>query len=783
MNPSTIKQFFLVLILALYSLAIADPPQLGKDNVDAVIQAMTLEEKAALVIGAGMNYPGMPEDRQGPAVGETTKEVPGAAGTTLGIPRLGIPSMVLADGPAGLRIQPFRDQDSTRSYYCTAFPIATLLASTWDTDLVERVGNAIGQELLSYGVDVLLAPALNIHRNPLGGRNFEYYSEDPLVAGKMAAAAVNGVQSQGVGTSIKHFVANNHEWNRGVIDVIMSQRALREIYLRGFEIAVREAQPWTVMSSYNKLNGTYTSESEGLLTDVLRNDLGFQGLVMTDWFGGRDAVAQMIAGNDLLMPGTGKQYTTILEAVQKGQLEESVLDRNVKHILNIVLKSPSFKGINATNHPDLEAHATLCRLAGAEGMVLLKNLENTLPLKSKQSVAVFGNKAYEMITGGTGSGDVNEAYSVSLIEGLQQANVPFDENLFSFYQTYLTDEKAKQPPRRDNFRLPPPVAEREVTREEIQTTAKVADVAVIVIGRNSGEFADRKLEDDFLLNDGEITMIQNISDIYHGQNKQVIIVLNVGGVIETASWRDHADAILLAWQPGQEAGNAISDVLIGKVNPSGKLATTFPVHYEDILSSKNFPGKVILGPDPNAQSFMRGDRAAEVEYLDDIWLGYRYLNTKKIDVAYPFGFGLSYTQFEYSDASLSSDTFAVSIAATITIKNKGDLSGKEVVQVYISAPGKTMQKPAMELKAFDKTSMLQPGNSETLKFILNARDLASFSVEESAWVVEPGKYSIQIGATSRDIQASLTFNVPEKVIAEKVSDVLAPNRDLTGIAE
>ena len=783
MNPSTIKQFLLILIFALYSFAIADPPQLGKDNVDAVIQAMTLEEKAALVIGAGMNYPGMPEDRQGPAIGETTKEVPGVAGTTFGIPRLGIPSIVLADGPAGLRIQPYRNQDSTQSYYCTAFPIATLLASTWDTDLVEQVGKAIGEELLAYGVDVLLAPALNIHRNPLGGRNFEYYSEDPLVAGQMTAAAVNGVQSQGVGTSIKHFVANNHEWDRGVINVIMSQRALREIYLRGFEIAVRDAQPWTVMSSYNKLNGTYTSESKGLLTDILRNDWGFQGLVMTDWFGGRDAVAQMKAGNDLLMPGTSRQYKTILEAVQNGQLEESILDRNVKHILNIVLKSPSFRGIEATNRPDLKAHAALCRSAGAAGMVLLKNLENTLPLKSKQSVAVFGNKAYEVITGGTGSGDVNEAYSVSLIEGLKQANVAFDENLSSSYQTYLADEKAKQPPRHDPFRLPPSIAERQMTIDEIKKASQATNCAVITIGRNSGEFADRKLEDDFLLSDVEKALIQNVSDIYHGQNKKVIIVLNVGGVIETVNWREHADAILLAWQPGQEAGNAIGDVLTGKVNPSGKLATTFPIHYDDILSSKNFPGKVVQGPDPNDHSFMRGDRAAEVEYLDDIWVGYRYLNTEKVDVAYPFGFGLSYTQFEYSDASLRSDTFDESIDATIKIKNTGDIAGEEVVQIYISAPGITMRKPAMELKAFDKTQILQPGDSETLKFTLDAKDLASFSEEKSAWVVESGEYTIQIGASSRDIQSSLKFSVPGEMIAEKVSDVLAPNRDLTGIAE
>jgi beta-glucosidase len=745
----------------------ADLPQLGKSPTKDVVAAMTREEKVSLVVGAGMRRPGAPADRQGPVVGETTRRVPGAAGTTVAVPRLGIPSIVVADGPAGLRIAPKREGDPARTYYCTAFPIETLLASSWDPELVERVGRAMGNEVKEYGVDVLLGPALNTHRNPLGGRSFEYYSEDPLVSGRMAAAMVRGVQSQGVGTSPKHFVANDHEWNRNVIDVKVSQRALREVYLRGFEIVVRDAQPWTIMSSYNKVNGTYTSESPALLTGVLRDDWGFDGLVMTDWFGGRDAVAQMKAGNDLLMPGTAAQQKALLAALESGDLKEDVLDRNVTRILEIIRRSPSFLSTPRSDAPDLKAHAQVAREAAAQGMVLLKN-DGTLPLRVPAKIALFGNTSYALITGGTGSGDVNEAYTVSLVEGLKAAGLAVDPALAEAYGAHIAAEEKKQPAPARPFQPKPPIPERTVGSDEIARAAGETDVALFTLGRNSGEFRDRKREDDFELSATEKTLLQDVANAFHSRKKKLVVVLNVGGVIETASWREQPDAILLAWQPGQEAGHAIADVLAGKTPPSGRLATTFPVKWEDVPSSANFPGKVLEGPDPNAQGPFRGDRAAEVAYEDDIWVGYRHFATKGVKTAYPFGFGLSYTRFQYSGLKLSGAEFVGELKATVTVTNSGSAAGREVVQLYLSAPGKVAPKPALELRGFAKTRTLKPRESETLSFNLTARDLASFDEASSSWRAEVGTYTVKVGASSEDLRQAATF---VKAREEKVAPV------------
>jgi beta-glucosidase len=768
-SRSVISALVLLAASAAVSSAV-DLPQLGKSPTREVIAAMTREEKVSLVIGTGMRRPGLPADRQGPAIGETREIVPGAAGTTYAIPRLGIPAVVVADGPAGLRIQPTRGGDTSRTYYCTAFPIETLLASSWDVGLVERVGRAMGNEVKEYGVDVLLGPALNTHRNPLGGRNFEYYSEDPLVSGRMAAAMVKGVQSQGVGTSTKHYVANDHEWNRNVINVKVSQRALREIYLRGFEIVVREARPWTVMSSYNKVNGTYTSESPALLTGVLRDDWGFDGLVMTDWFGGRDAVAQMKAGNELLMPGTAAQQKTLLAALESGDLKEEVLDRNVERVLELVRRTPAFQGYQHSDAPDLKAHAQVGREAAAEGMVLLRN-EGVLPLRSSAKLALFGNTSYSMITGGTGSGDVNEAYSISLVEGLKGAGVAIDGALAESYERYIQEEEKKRPAPARPFMPQAPIPERAVGADEIARLARETDLALVTIGRNAGEGRDRQREGDFELSAAEKALLEGVATAFHAQKKTVLVVLNIGGVIETASWRELPDAILLAWQPGQEAGHAIADVLTGRTPPSGKLATTFPMRWEDVPSSANFPGKVLEGPDPNATArgpFGGGDRAAEVVYEDDIWVGYRHYATKGVKTAYPFGFGLSYTRFRYSDLKLSSAELGRELTASVTVTNAGDATGREVVQLYLSAPGKVAPKPALELRAFAKTKALKPGESQTLSFTLTARDLASFDEASSSWLAEAGTYTVKVGASSEDIRQTATFG---KAREEKVATV------------
>ncbi|WP_440134083.1 glycoside hydrolase family 3 N-terminal domain-containing protein [Chitinophaga sancti] len=731
------------------------------DRIDDLISKMTDDEKAGLLIGTGM--PGF--NGLTPVAGAIEGKVPGAAGGTCAIPRLGIPGVIVADGPAGLRIKPIR-KDAKGTFYCTAFPVGTALASTWNTSLLEEVGKAMGQEVKEYGVDALLAPALNIMRNPLCGRNFEYYSEDPLIAGKMAAAIVNGVQSNGVGTSIKHYAANNQETNRLSINEHIDERTMREIYLRGFEIAVKESQPWTVMSSYNLINGTYTSARKDLLTDILRDEWGFKGMVMTDWFGGyagfaalqggtSNVVQQLSAGNDLLMPGLPAQKKAILDGMKDGSLPKEVVNTDLRRILTFVLRSPAMAKYAYSNHPDLKGHANITRRAAAEGMVLLKNDGQLLPYTNQtKEIATFGVTSYNFIAGGTGSGDVNEAYTVSLIDGLSNAGYKVDQELKKLYVPYVKHALYQDSLRKAKeglLALPERMKEMNVDKALVDKKAASAALAIITIGRNSGEGGDRKVNEDFNMAADEVALIENVTAAFHAKGKKVVVILNIGGVIETASWKDKPDAILLSWQPGQEGGNSVADIFSGQVNPSGRLTMTFPVKYEETPSAKNWLGTP-------------ADNPTDVTYEEGIYVGYRYFNTKNIPVSYPFGFGGSYTTFAYSDLKVDKDKLTVAV----TVKNTGKVAGKEVVQLYLAAPHNTIDKPAAELKAFAKTKVLKPGEREVLTLQLQTRDLASFIEAQQAWVAEPGKYTVKIGSSSLDIHQQADFTLDDALIVEKV---------------
>ena len=776
--------FAIAAVLLIAGCATADKQvPMNTINQEEVMAKMSLEDKAHFVIGTGMA--GFSGDNA--VIGATRNLVPGAAGTTYPLDSLGIPAIVLADGPAGLRIDATREGDNA-TYYCTHFPIGTLLASTWNTQLIEEVGQAIGEEVKEYGADVLLAPALNIMRNPLCGRNFEYYSEDPVVAGKTAAAYITGVQKNDVGTSIKHFAANNQETNRMNNDARISQRALREIYLKGFEIAIKESKPWTVMTSYNYINGIYSSESKDLVETILRDEWGYEGTVMTDWFGGKDGAKQMWAGNDMLQPGKAEQFDSIVAGVKSGKLAEADLDRNVQRILNLIEKSPRYQGYKYSNKPDLKAHAAVTRQSAAEGMVLMKN-EKALPFaKNIKNVALYGNTSYDFIAGGTGSGNVNHAYVISLLDGMKNGGYTVSEDLKKAYETYINDAKkkaeaeleakAKKDPNTAALAkfLPQPLpAEKLFSATELNAQAQQADVAVITLGRLSGEFLDRNVA-NFNLSSSERQLVEQVCDVYHKAGKQVVVLLNIGGVIETASWKELPDAILCAWQAGQEGGNSVVDVLSGKQSPSGKFTMTWPVKFTDAYSSKNFP----IDQDPRIDMMNQGKKGnvKDVDftnYEEDIYVGYRYFDSFEVPVSYPFGFGLSYTTFEYSDAKIADKGNAYEIS--VTVKNTGSLEGKEVVELYISAPdNKAANKPAKELKAFAKTKVLKAGESEKVTLTVNAADLASFDEAASAWVVAEGEYHFLIGASSQDIKA--TLKAKAKAQQTKVNNVMKPEKQM-----
>lgn len=764
------KKIICTAVMATCTLAGNAQLKLQPNNIDAIVKAMTLEEKATLVVGTSRQGSTGGNQTGNGIVGAHADAVPGAAGTTQPIQRLGIPASILTDGPAGVRINPTRKGDS-QTYYCTGFPVGTALACTWNQELVEEVGKAIGNEVLEYGCDVLLAPGMNIHRSPLCGRNFEYYSEDPLVTGKIAAAYVRGIQSQGVGTSVKHFAVNSQETRRTEVDEIVSQRALREIYLKGFEIAVREANPWTVMSSYNRLNGPFTQESKDLLTTILRDEWGFDGIVMTDWTGQRNTGAQIKAGNDLMEPGTPAQTQELIDKVKSGELKMEELDICVKRILQYLVKTPKFRNYVFSNKPDLKAHAQVTRQTATEAMVLLKNDQATLPLQGQPKVSVFGITSYDFIAGGTGSGDVNKAYTIDLMTGLKNAGVSVNDKLAAVYLSYkdFQNKMSEATPRYGWFWGKEALPELPLNRRLVEAQANESDVAVITLGRQAGEGGDRKEEADFNLSDTEKQLIKDVCDAFHAKSKHVIVILNMGNVLETASWKEQPDAILLAWQPGQEGGNSVADVLTGKANPSGKLSMTWPITLMDVPSSQNFPNVRKGGMINGKREF--DDFTLHKEGLN---VGYRYFCTEKKPVSYPFGFGLSYTTFAYSKPSVK--TSGKNITATITVTNTGSTAGKEAVELYVSAPNGGLEKPAMELKAFGKTRELKPGESQTLTLKMTAYDLASYNEATQSWETAAGQYTAHFAASADDIRTSATFKMSKSAV--KCHDVLRPTMEL-----
>lgn len=727
---------------------------LKADNIDRIVKELTLEEKARLLVGRENS--------------KSKTGVPGAAGTTQGVERLGIPGVVLTDGPAGVRISPIRKGDS-QTYYATGFPVGTALACTWNPELVENVGKAIGEETLEYGCDVLLAPGMNIQRTPLCGRNFEYFSEDPVVSGIMAAAYVNGVQSNGVGTSIKHYAVNSQETNRIEVDEIVSQRALRELYLKGFEIAIRKSNPWTVMSSYNRLNGIWTQSSPELLITILRDEWKYDGLVMTDWTNERrTSYDRVAAGNELLAPVHDWQETDIIENVKKGNLSMDIVDARVKRLLEMIVKTPRFKGYKFSNKPDLEAHAALTRQASTEGMILLENKDNTLPLKGVKTVALFGKTSYDFIAGGTGSGDVNKPYVIDLMTGLSNAGLTINEDLKQLYRIHkdFNDKANKVSGERKEL------TELKVSRRSIERLAASNDLAIFTIGRQAGEGRDRHIDNDFNLTTDEREMLEDICNAFHTLGKKVVVIMNMGSVMETASWKEMPDALLMAWQPGQEGGNSVADVLLGKQTPSGKLTMTFPIMASDVPAVNNFP---------TGTGSKYGDRRRNVDYTlheEGIYVGYRYFTTFGKKVSYPFGYGLSYTTFAYSKPVVKAT--ANGFTASIVVKNTGNVDGKEAVQLYVAAPNSGLDKPVRELKAFAKTGTLKPGESETLHFHISTYDLASFNEAESEWQTATGKYEVQFGASVEDIRATATFN-NKKMFSSKTNNVLRLNRELKEI--
>ncbi|HDR7950587.1 TPA: glycoside hydrolase family 3 C-terminal domain-containing protein [Bacillus toyonensis] len=675
-----------------------------KRDIKKIISEMTLEEKASLC--SGLDF-----------------------WNTKGIERLGIPSIMVTDGPHGLRKQA-EGADHLGIYNSipsTCFPSAVGLASTWNKDLIHEVGVALGEECQAEHVGVLLGPGANIKRSPLCGRNFEYFSEDPYLSSQMAINHVKGVQSQGIGTSLKHFAANNQEHRRMSVDAIVDERTLREIYLASFEDVIKEAQPWTVMSAYNKVNGEYASENNYLLHDILKDEWGFEGFVVSDWGAVNERVASLANGLELEMPSSfGIGEKKIIDAINGGELSVKKLNQAVERLLYIIFKAYENQLENATYSKD--THHQLAREVASESMVMLQNEDSILPLKKEGTVAVIGEFAKQPRYQGGGSSHINPTKLESIFEELEMVSGEKTNILFAQGYDLASDD----------------VDENLIN--EAKKIAESADTAVLFVGlpdRYESEGFDRK---HLQMPENHVQLIEAIAEV----QSNIVVVLSNGAPIEMP-WIGKVKGILEGYLGGQALGGAIADLLFGDANPSGKLAETFPEVLSDNPSYLNFPGE--------------GDK---VEYKEGVFVGYRYYDAKNIEPLFPFGFGLSYTNFEYSKLSISKneikDTDTVSVL--VNVKNAGSIAGKEIVQLYIKDVESSMIRPEKELKGFEKVE-LQPGEEKTVSFTLNNRSFAYYNVELKDWHVETGEFEILVGKSSREIVLQDNIFVQSTTIIKK----------------
>ncbi len=678
-------------------------------DIESLVEQLTLEEKAALCTGA-------------------------SAWSTTPVERLDVPEMILSDGPHGVRRVPDVHALGAQSLPATCFPTASCLASTWDVDLLHEMGGAMGEEARALNVDVILGPGVNIKRSPLGGRNFEYYSEDPYLAGKLAAGLINGIQEQGVGTSLKHYAANNQESQRFSISAEVDERTLHEIYLPAFEAAVKEARPWTVMCAYNKVNGTFCSENRRLLTDILKDAWGFEGLVVSDWGAVHDRVASLQGGLDLEMPGPQEhRVQAVVEAVRSEALDEALLDEAVRRILQIVFKAQETP---ESDNFDAEAHHTLARRIAAEGMVLLKN-DGILPLEEAQSIAVIGRAAKHPHFQGGGSSHINPTQVAVPFEALEKEA---GQAALRYVEGYPADETFRQD-----------------LIDEAVNLAESADVALLYIALPSSKESEGYDRPDLDLTKQQIALIKAVAKV----QPQSVVILNNGAPVAMGAWIADVAAVLEAWMMGQAGGAAIADILFGRVNPSGKLAETYPLKATDNPAHINWPGG-----------------AGEVRYGEGIFVGYRYYDAKELPVLFPFGYGLSYTTFAYSNPQASATTFrdVEGLTVSVDVTNSGDVAGKEVVQLYVRDVASDLVRPPKELKGFAKVD-LEPGETKSVSFDLDVRAFAYYHPNYHRWITEDGEYEILIGASAADIRHTLTVKLLSKLELPSQLDEMSTLRE------